>query len=162
MARCRGPLQGAPALAGEIICTTGLTRGLTRNEPAHSMPAPGDVMDLGIRGRRAVVCGGSKGLGLAAARSLAREGVDLTLVARSQETLDTAARQLAAEAGVKVATVSADLGTAEGRAAVLRQAGIVDILVANPGIRQVPDNFRTLTREAWDGWMEAHFFSSLE
>jgi 3-oxoacyl-[acyl-carrier protein] reductase len=126
------------------------------------MPACGDIMDLGIKGRRAVVCGGSKGLGLAAARSLAREGVDLTLVARTQETLQTAARQLAAETGVKVATVSADLSTAEGRAEVLERAGIVDILIANPGIRQVPDNFRTITREAWDGWMEAHFFSSLE
>ncbi|EIF35382.1 dehydrogenase of unknown specificity [Burkholderia sp. Ch1-1] len=119
-------------------------------------------MDLGIRGRRAVVCGGSKGLGFAAARSLAREGVDLTLVARSHETLRVAAQQLIDETGVKVETVSADLGTAEGRSEVLAKAGVVDILVANPGIRQVPDDFRTLTRKAWDGWMEAHFYSSLE
>ena len=114
-------------------------------------------MDLGIRGRRAVVCGGSKGLGLAAARSLAREGVDLTLVARSHETLAEASRQLMAETGVKVETVSADLTTPDGRAEVLAKAGVVDILVSNPGVRQVPDDFRTLTREAWDGWMEAHF-----
>ncbi|WP_322103306.1 SDR family oxidoreductase [Paraburkholderia sp. J41] len=119
-------------------------------------------MDLGIAGRRAIVCGGSKGLGFAAARALAREGVHLTLAARTQAGLDRAAGRLREEFAVKVATVATDLATPAGRAALLAQAGEVDILLANPGVRQVPEDFRTLSREAWDGWMEAHFYASLE
>ncbi|TDV33618.1 3-oxoacyl-[acyl-carrier protein] reductase [Paraburkholderia caballeronis] len=119
-------------------------------------------MNLGISGRRAVVCGGSKGLGFAAARSLALEGVHLTLVARSADALAVAARTLRDETGVDVETVAADLATEAGRAAVLERAGTVDILLANPGIRQVPEDFRTLSLDAWHGWMDAHCFSSLE
>jgi 3-oxoacyl-[acyl-carrier protein] reductase len=119
-------------------------------------------MDLGIRGRHALVCGGSKGLGYAAAESLAREGVNLTLVARTAATLDDAAAQIRTEHGVAVQTVAADVTAAEGREAVLAQCPDPDILVANPGRRQTPEDFRTLDRAGWDGWLEAHFFSALE
>lgn len=119
-------------------------------------------MDLGIRGRHALVCGGSKGLGYAAAESLAREGVNLTLVARTAATLEDAAAQIRTEHGVAVQTVAADVTTAEGRAAVLAQCPDPDILVANPGRRQTPEDFRTLDRAGWDAWLEAHFFSALE
>jgi 3-oxoacyl-[acyl-carrier protein] reductase len=119
-------------------------------------------MDLGIKGRHALVCGGSKGLGKAAAVALAGEGVDLTLVARTLEALEATASEIRAAAGVNVAVVAADVTTAQGRAEVLSACPDPDILVTNPGVRQTPDNFRTMERAAWDGWMEAHFFSALE
>ncbi|PZN96266.1 MAG: 3-oxoacyl-ACP reductase [Alphaproteobacteria bacterium] len=119
-------------------------------------------MDLHIHGRKALVCGASKGLGHAAAESLAREGVNLTLVARGAALLEDVAAQLRAEHGVAVETVAADLGTAAGRQAVLAICPDPDILVANPGVRQTPENFRTLDRAGWDAWLEAHFFGTLE
>ncbi|WP_448955432.1 SDR family oxidoreductase [Labrys neptuniae] len=119
-------------------------------------------MDLGIRGRHALICGGSKGLGKAAAMALAEEGASLTLVARTPATLAATARVIAEASGVDVATVAADVTTVEGRETVLKACPAPDILVTNPGVRQTPDDFRTLTREQWDGWMEAHFFSALE
>lgn len=119
-------------------------------------------MDLRIKGRHALVCGGSKGLGHAAAESLAREGVNLTIVARTAGTLEDAAAQLRTEHGVAVIPVAADVTTREGREAVLAACPDPDILVANPGMRQTPDDFRTLDRAGWDDWMEAHFFASLE
>jgi 3-oxoacyl-[acyl-carrier protein] reductase len=119
-------------------------------------------MDLGIKGRHAMVCGGSRGLGRAAAESLAREGVNLTLVARSRDALDKAADEIASAAGVTVMAVAADVTTADGRAEILASCGAPDILVTNPGVRQTPDNFRTMNRADWDHWMEAHFYSALE
>jgi 3-oxoacyl-[acyl-carrier protein] reductase len=108
------------------------------------------------------VCGGSKGLGYAAAESLAREGVNLTLAARSPEQLADAAAQLRTEHGVSVGAVAADLTDAAGREAVLAACPDPDILVANPGVRQTPADFRTMARADWDGWMEAHFYASFE
>ncbi len=120
-------------------------------------------MDLGIRGRRAVVTAASKGLGLAAARALAREGVALTINARSPEALAAAAADIRAEFGVPVATVAADVTTAEGRAAILAAAGdAVDILVNNPGVRQVPTPYAQISPEDWRHWLEVHFLSSVE
>ena len=57
-------------------------------------------MDLGIRGRRAIVCASSKGLGLGCAQQLAREGVELVMLARGQEALEAAAAAIRAETGV--------------------------------------------------------------
>ena len=119
-------------------------------------------MDLGIKGRHALICGGSKGLGRAAADSLAREGVNLTLVARSPDALDKAASEIVSTAGVAVSVIAADVTSSEGRSEVLAGCPNPDILVTNPGVRQTPDNFRTMSRADWDGWMEAHFFSALE
>ncbi len=119
-------------------------------------------MDLGIKGRRALVCGGSKGLGHAAAEALALEGVSLTLVARNAEQLQAAADELARRYGVEVGYVAADVTEPEGRAAVLAACPDPDILVTNPGMRQTPADFRTLSRPDWDLWFEAHCFSSLE
>ena len=79
-------------------------------------------MDLGIRGRTAIVCGASRGLGKACAAALAREGVTLTIVARGAAALTTAALEIAGETGVTVTPVAADITTPQGRAAVLRPA----------------------------------------
>ncbi len=88
---------------------------------------------MGLTGKRAIVCASSKGLGLGCARALAAEGVDLVMNARGQGALDAAADTIRAEFGVSVTTVSADITTEAGRAAVLEAAGDPDILVTNAG-----------------------------
>ncbi len=90
-------------------------------------------MDLGIAGKRALVCASSKGLGLGCAQALAREGVSLVMNARSDGPLQDAAEAIRAETGVEVVTVAADVTSEEGRAALLEAAGDVDILVTNAG-----------------------------
>ncbi|EAQ27177.1 SDR family oxidoreductase [Roseovarius sp. 217] len=90
-------------------------------------------MDLGIKGKKALVCASSKGLGLGCARALAEAGVDLVMNARGAEALETAAAAIRAEFGVEVRTVAADITTETGRAAVLEVAQGVDILVNNAG-----------------------------
>lgn len=90
-------------------------------------------MELGIEGRTALVCGSSRGLGLACAKALAREGVNVVLNARTQQTLDEAVGEIAKIGGGKAIAVSADLGTAEGRARLLHACPDPDILVTNNG-----------------------------
>ncbi|WP_417806912.1 SDR family oxidoreductase [Thioclava sp.] len=90
-------------------------------------------MDLGIKGKRAVVCAGSKGLGRGCAEALAEAGVDLVLNARGAEALEATAAEIAAKYGVSVTPVAGDITTPEGRAKVLEAAGEVDILVTNAG-----------------------------
>ena len=90
-------------------------------------------MDLGIRGRRAIVCAGSKGLGRGCAEALAAEGVDLVLNARGAEALEATAAAIRERHGVIVTAVAADVTTAEGRDAVLAACREPDILVTNAG-----------------------------
>src|SRR5262245_13853614 len=90
-------------------------------------------MDLGLQGKRAIVTGGSLGIGKAIARELAREGVDVAVVARTKDTLETTARELAAETGRRVVPLVADVTSRAQVDAmveqVARQLGGVDILV---------------------------------
>jgi 3-oxoacyl-[acyl-carrier protein] reductase len=72
-------------------------------------------MDLGIKGRKALVCAASKGLGRACAMSLAREGVDVVIVARGREALDKTADDIRKAAAVNVIAIAADITTPEGR-----------------------------------------------
>lgn len=90
-------------------------------------------MDFGIRGKRALVCASSKGLGRGAAEALAGEGVSLILNARSADVLEATAEDIRSRYGVDVVTVAADITTEEGRAEVLKAAGEVDILITNAG-----------------------------
>ena len=90
-------------------------------------------MDLGIKGKRALVGASSKGLGRGCAMALAEAGVDLVLNARGSEALEATAKAIRAAHGVSVTTVAADITTPEGRAAVLDAAGQLDILVTNAG-----------------------------
>ncbi|QYK40214.1 MAG: SDR family oxidoreductase [Paracoccaceae bacterium] len=90
-------------------------------------------MDLGIGGRRALVCAGSKGLGRGCAEALASAGVDIVLNARGAAVLEATAEAIRAAHGVTVTAVAADITTPEGRAEVLAAAGEVDILVTNAG-----------------------------
>ncbi len=90
-------------------------------------------MDLGIKGRRALVCASSKGLGKGCARALAAEGVDLVLNARGSQALEATADELRGQYGVQVTAVAADVTSESGQQAVLDAAGDVDILVTNAG-----------------------------
>ena len=90
-------------------------------------------MDLGIKGRRALVCASSKGLGRGCAEALAAEGVNLVLNARGSEALEATAEAIRAEYGVDVTAVAADITTEAGQAEVLSVAGPIDILVTNAG-----------------------------
>ena len=90
-------------------------------------------MDLGIAGKKALVCASSKGLGRGCAEALAEAGVNLVMNARGAEVLEAVAADIAGKYGVEVTTVAADVTTEEGRAKVLVAAGDVDILVINAG-----------------------------
>ncbi|GAA6207303.1 SDR family oxidoreductase [Cognatishimia sp. WU-CL00825] len=90
-------------------------------------------MDLGITGKKALVCASSKGLGLGCAEALAEAGVDLVMNARGTEALEAAANEIRARFGVNVVTVAADVSTEAGQADVLAAAQGVDILVTNAG-----------------------------
>lgn len=90
-------------------------------------------MDLGIRGKRALVCASSKGLGRGCAEALAEAGVDLVMNARGAEALEYTAQAIRDRWEVDVTTVAADIVSEDGRARVLQEAGDVDILVTNAG-----------------------------
>ena len=90
-------------------------------------------MDLGIKGKRGLVCASSKGLGRGCAEALAAAGVDLVLNARGAEALKATPQHIRDTYGVNVTTVASDVATDEGRAALLEAAGQVDILVNNAG-----------------------------
>ena len=90
-------------------------------------------MDLGINGKRALVCASSKGLGLGCAQALAAAGVDLVMNARGVEALEASAQAIRDAHGVEVATLAADVTTQQGQNSLLEAAGQVDILVTNAG-----------------------------
>ena len=105
-------------------------------------------MDLGIRGKRALVCAASKGLGKGCALALAREGVDVTVIARTRDVLDAAAEDIRATTGVLVTPVAADITTEAGQQQALAACPDPDILVTNAG-GPPPGDFRNWTRDDW-------------
>lgn len=109
-------------------------------------------MDLGIKGKRAIICAGSKGLGFGCAEKLAEAGVDLVVCARTDGPLQEAAEKLRAF-GVSVDAVACDITTPEGRAEVLDRAGMVDILVNNAG-GPPPGH--------WSDWERADFIKAVD
>ncbi|MBN7786281.1 SDR family oxidoreductase [Ponticoccus gilvus] len=90
-------------------------------------------MDLGIRGKRALVSASSKGLGRGCAEALAEAGCDLVMNARGAEALEETAQAIRDRFQVSVTTVAADIVSEQGRAEVLEAAGAIDILVTNAG-----------------------------
>lgn len=90
-------------------------------------------MDLGIKGKRAVVCGASKGLGYGSAVALAEAGCDLVMNARTPGPLSEAAQRIRDQYGVEVTEIACDVTTPEGQAMVIEAAGACDILVTNAG-----------------------------
>jgi 3-oxoacyl-[acyl-carrier protein] reductase len=121
-----------------------------------------ETVDLGIKGRRALVCASSKGLGRGCAVALAAEGVNLTLTARGAEALaKTAADIRKAYPGIEVTEVAGDITTPEGRAAALKACPDPDILVNNAG-GPPPGDFRTFTREDWIKALDANMLTPIE
>ncbi len=110
-------------------------------------------MDLGIKGKKALVCASSKGLGLGCAEALAAAGVDIVMNARSEGPLAEAAEAIRAAHGVSVTTVAADIVSEEGRVRVLEAAGDVDILVTNAG--GPPPGM-------WSDWSRDDFIAALD
>src|SRR5450755_908407 len=104
-------------------------------------------MDLGIRGRSAIVCASSQGLGLGCARALAEAGVSLVINGRNRTLLDQAAGEIRLATGAEVTPVVADVSTMEGQDALLAACPTPDILINNNGGPPFRD-FRELDRQA--------------
>ncbi|MGC6517158.1 MAG: SDR family oxidoreductase [Candidatus Puniceispirillaceae bacterium] len=119
------------------------------------------MLDFGIKGRKAIVCASSKGLGFGCAQALAKAGVDLVMCARGADLLERSAQALRDETGVSVTTVACDVTTEDGRAALLDAAGDIDILVNNAG-GPPPGNFRDWTREDWIAAIDSNMLSAIE
>ncbi len=117
-------------------------------------------MDLGLNGKRAIVCAASKGLGRACAASLAREGVQLTICARGDSALQATANELRALHGVTVNAIACDITTAAGRAAVLAACPAPDILVNNAGGPPIQD-FRKLGDDDWQRALNANMLTPI-
>ena len=90
-------------------------------------------MDMGISGKKALICASSKGLGRGCAEALAAEGVNVVINGRNAEVLETTAAKIRETYGVRVTAVACDVTTAEGQAMIIVAAGDVDILVTNAG-----------------------------
>lgn len=116
-------------------------------------------MDLGIRGRKAIVNGASAGMGKEAAFALAREGVDLVLSARGAARLRATADEIAAETGVNVLAVAADHSTAQGRACILAACPSPDILVATCSPPPMTEDYRAIEEAQWQQSIETGLLS---
>ena len=118
-------------------------------------------MDMGIKGKTALVCAASKGLGKGCAMSLAGEGVNLVITARGKDALEATAEEMRKKYGVKVTAVAGDIATAEGRAAALAACPSPDILVNNAG-GPPPGDFRAWSREDWIKALDANMLAPIE
>ncbi len=121
-------------------------------------------MDLGIQGRKALVCGASKGLGRACAEALLREGVHVTIVARDTKTLELTRAELdeiAQGHGGSVQTVACDITTIKGREKALKSCPSPDILINNAG-GPPPGDFRDLELDDWRRALENNMLSPIE
>jgi 3-oxoacyl-[acyl-carrier protein] reductase len=105
-------------------------------------------VDLGLRGKKALVFGASRGLGKACAFALAREGAEVTIAARHRDALERTSAEIAQLTGFPVVTVAADLTANEGRAAAVAACPQADILVINSQ-GPLPGNFREWSRGDW-------------
>ena len=117
-------------------------------------------MDLGLKGKKAIVCAASKGLGRACAISLAREGVDLVITARTAADLERTADEIRKATGVKVTPVPGDITTDAGRAAALAACPEPDILVNNAGGPPRGD-FREWGRDDWIKAVDANMLAPI-
>src|SRR5664279_552382 len=119
------------------------------------------AMDLGIEGRRALVCAASKGLGRGCAEALAGEGVDVTILARTEADIARTAAEIGAATGRKVAWLACDITTPEGRRAALAACPDPDILVNNAG-GPPPGDFRDWDRDTWLRAIDANMLTPIE
>jgi len=118
-------------------------------------------MDMGIRGKTALVCAASKGLGRACAMALAQEGVNVIITARGKEALEATAAEIRSLTGVTVIAVAGDITTPEGRKAALAAAPQIDILINNAG-GPAPGDFRDWDRDIWIKALDANMLTPIE
>ncbi len=119
-------------------------------------------MDLGIAGSKAIVNGGSAGMGKGSAKALAREGVDIWLVARGEERLKAAAAEIARETDAKVTPIVADHSTSDGRARILEACPEPDILVMTCAPPVTTGDYRDITVEDWKEGLDTTLLSPIE
>jgi 3-oxoacyl-[acyl-carrier protein] reductase len=117
-------------------------------------------MDLGLKGRKAIVCASSRGLGRACAFALAREGCAVVINGRDKKRLDVTAAEIAGATGTKVSAVVADLNTEAGRAALIAACPDAGILVNNNG-GPPPGKFDEWGRAEWLAAMEANMLAPI-
>ncbi len=118
-------------------------------------------MDLGIAGRKAIVCASSRGLGKGCARALAEAGCEVVVNGRNAKTLEAAAAEIAGVTGAKVTAVAADVATPEGQAALLAACPQPDILINNNAGPPMRD-FRELTRQQMIDGVIANMIVAIE
>lgn len=118
-------------------------------------------MDFGIKGKTALVCAASKGLGKGCAMALAAEGANLFILARGKPALEATADEIRRKTGVKVTALAADITTDEGKAAALAACPNPDILVNNAG-GPPPGDFREWDRDIWIKALDANMLTPIE
>ena len=118
-------------------------------------------MDLGIGGRKALVCAASKGLGRGCAEALALAGVDVTILARTRDDVRKTAEEIGERAGRSVAWITCDITTPEGRGQALAACPEPDILINNAG-GPPPGDFRDFDRDAWIRAIDANMLTPIE
>jgi 3-oxoacyl-[acyl-carrier protein] reductase len=118
-------------------------------------------MDLGLRGKTALICAASAGLGRACAMALAQEGVTITITGRNAEILLQTAKEISKATGVKVHAAPGDITTPEGKAAALKPNPTPDILITNAG-GPPPGDFRTYTEKMWHDALNANMLTPIE
>ncbi len=117
-------------------------------------------MDLGLKGKKAIVCASSKGLGKGCAMALAQEGVELVINSRSADVLAATADEIRKATGATVTPVACDVTTEEGRAEVLAACPDPDILVNNAG-GPPPGDFRDWDRDDWIKALDANMLTPI-
>jgi 3-oxoacyl-[acyl-carrier protein] reductase len=117
-------------------------------------------MDLGIRGRKAIICASSRGLGRACAMALGEAGCELVLNGRDAEVLGRTAREIGEATGAWVTAVACDVGTPEGRKALLGACPQPDILVNNNG-GPPPKDFRQISRDEMIAGLDANMITPI-
>ena len=117
-------------------------------------------MDLGLQGKKAIVCAASRGLGKACAMSLAREGVNVALIARRPVVLEEAAEEIRQATGADVTAIAGDVTTEDGRTRILAACPAPDILINNAG-GPPPGNFRDWSRDDWIKALDANMLTAI-
>jgi 3-oxoacyl-[acyl-carrier protein] reductase len=145
--------RGRRTRTGAALLAPGILRYTSTEQQEEA------TMDLGIKGRKAIVCAASKGLGKGCATALAREGVDVTICARGADALHATAKEISA-LGVKVTPVVCDVTSEKGRADLLAACPNPDILINNAG-GPPPGDFKDYSLDDWRKAVEGNMLAPI-